>query len=166
MVYADTMGTPLGTMLASCDGEALTGLWFTGQKYFPVRTAEWVDAPDQPVLRALRVWLADYFAGKKPDITFRLAPRGTNFQTSVWKLLQTIPYGRLSTYGGIAARLAPRGAAALPARAVGTAVGHNPISLLIPCHRVIGADGSLTGYAGGIDKKKALLLLEGAVPRF
>jgi methylated-DNA-[protein]-cysteine S-methyltransferase len=146
-------------MLASSDGESLTGLWFVGQKHFPPQAAEWPAGPDLPVFTTLRTWLSGYFAGENPEIPLRLDPRGTEFQKTVWTLLQRIPYGSLSTYGAIAGQVDPHAASTL-ARAVGAAVGHNPISLLIPCHRVIGADGNLTGYAGGLDKKKALLRLE------
>ena len=161
MTCTTTIRTPLGPMLASSDGESLTGLWFVGQKHFPPQAAEWPAGPDLPVFTTLRAWLSGYFAGENPEIPLRLDPRGTEFQKTVWTLLQRIPYGSLSTYGAIAGQVDPCAASAL-ARAVGAAVGHNPISLLIPCHRVIGADGNLTGYAGGLDKKKALLRLEGA----
>jgi len=152
--------TPLGKIQAAADGGALTGLWFIGQKYFPTGIESNKNEPDHPVFVALKSWLDDYFAKKKPKIHFPLTPFGTDFQQAVWKLLLEIPYGETSTYGTIASRMAGSGRKA-SAQAVGGAVGHNPISLLIPCHRVIGSDGSLTGYAGGIDKKRALLELEG-----
>lgn len=155
-MYTDRITTPLGEMTAASEGEALTGLWFAGQKYFPAEAGEWTDKPDHPVFTVLRQWISDYFAGKKPAFTLSLNPPGTDFQKSVWKQLLTIPYGQVSTYGKVAKQITRQSA-----RAVGSAVGHNPISLLIPCHRVIGADGSLTGYAGGLDKKEALLRLEG-----
>jgi methylated-DNA-[protein]-cysteine S-methyltransferase len=157
--YTTKIATPLGAVTASSDGEALTGLWFTGPKYFPEKAGEWTDKPDHPVFRALSAWLSDYFGGKRPKNALRLDPQGTAFQRSVWKQLLTIPYGQVSSYGKIAEQMTGQGAAA-SARAVGGAIAHNPISLLIPCHRVIGADGSLSGYAGGIDKKQALLRLE------
>lgn len=160
MWYTSKINTPLGGMAASSDGMALTGLWFIGQRYFPEKAGEWTDKPDHPVFAALRLWLSEYFDGKKPEPTLDLNPQGTVFQKSVWKQLLTIPYGQVCTYGAIAERLT-RHRAGPSARAVGGAIGHNPISLLIPCHRVIGANGSLTGYAGGIDKKQALLTLEG-----
>ncbi|MDR2375172.1 MAG: methylated-DNA--[protein]-cysteine S-methyltransferase [Treponema sp.] len=163
MTYTATIRTPLGPVLASSNGESLTGLWFAGQKHFPPQAAEWPARPELPVFTTLRNWLSGYFAGEKPEITLRLEPQGTVFQKTVWTLLQDIPYGSLSTYGAIAGQINPHRAPTVQARAVGAAVGHNPISLLIPCHRVIGADGNLTGYAGGIDKKMALLRLEGAV---
>ena len=160
MIYAGTLKTPLGSMTAAGENDALTGLWFVNQKYYPGQRAEWLDKPDYPLFKALDAWLADYFAGKNPKADFKLDPRGTVFQKRVWDILLQIPYGKTSTYGAIANQLAAEKASS--PRAVGGAVGHNPISLLIPCHRVIGASGNITGYAGGIDKKRALLKLEGA----
>jgi methylated-DNA-[protein]-cysteine S-methyltransferase len=157
MIYTCTVETPLGTVRAAAVDGALCGLWFAGQKYFPKHSASWKEAPEEAVFTALRSWLAGYFAGKKPALTIPLAPRGTEFQQAVWKLLLKIPYGKTSTYGELAARLKRPKAS----QAVGSAVGHNPISLIIPCHRVLGADGGLTGYAGGLEKKQALLELEG-----
>jgi methylated-DNA-[protein]-cysteine S-methyltransferase len=151
--------TPLGKIQAAARGNALTGLWFIGQKYFPTGTEAWSSKPDYPVFVLLTNWLEDYFARKKPKVKIPLTPDGTDFQQAVWKLLLEIPYGETSTYGAIASRLIDTGKKA-SAQAVGGAVGHNPISLLIPCHRVLGSDGSLTGYAGGLEKKKALLELE------
>ena len=159
MVFTFITDTPLGRIQAAARNNALLGLWFTGQKYFPADTETWINKPDYPVFISLKTWLNDYFAGKRPKITFRLSPEGTEFQQAVWKLLLKIPSGRTSTYGAIAAKLILNGRKA-SAQAVGGAVGHNPISILIPCHRVLGSDGSLTGYAGGVDKKLALLKLE------
>ena len=160
------MDTPLGPICAAAVKDAgnysLRGLWFSGQKYFPRDTETWIEKPDCPVFLSLRIWLDDYFAGKKPRKQIPLLPGGTDFQKAVWKLLLEIPYGKTTTYGIISARLISDGVKA-SAQAVGGAVGHNPISLIIPCHRVLGADGSLTGYAGGIEKKRALLELEKAV---
>jgi methylated-DNA-[protein]-cysteine S-methyltransferase len=119
----------------------------------------WTEEPDYPVFDALRSWLKKYFARQNPDIKMPLAPRGGDFRQSVWKLLLEIPYGQTTTYGILAARL-PSGSR-MSSQAVGGAVGHNPISIIIPCHRVLGADGSLTGYAGGLERKQALLELEG-----
>jgi methylated-DNA-[protein]-cysteine S-methyltransferase len=144
-------------------------LWFTGQKYFPpVHTdiGTWRKKADHPVFEKLRPWLKGYFAGTvSPGSSqwsgavklFKLNPNGTGFQKLVWQALLDIPYGTLSSYGAIAKRLGSS------PRAVGGAVGHNPISILIPCHRVVGSGGKLTGYAGGLDRKTALLKLEGAV---
>jgi methylated-DNA-[protein]-cysteine S-methyltransferase len=160
------LDTPLGKAVAAADGGALTGFWFIGQKYYPKSTEKWTEKPEEPVFEALRNWIDGYFAGENPVPGFVCAPRGTEFQKAVWDILLKIPYGRLTTYGAIAKRMAERqGAASMSAQAVGGAVGHNPISLVIPCHRVVGANGSLTGYAGGVEKKEALLRLEGALLR-
>ena len=158
-IFTCIADTPLGKLQAAASENAIIGLWFIGQKYFPACIKTWIYKNDHPVFVSLNSWLKDYFAGKKPDITFSLSPKGTDFQQSVWKLLIKIPYGKTSTYGAIAVKLSAGGKRAA-AQAVGGAVGHNPISILIPCHRVLGADGSLTGYAGGLDRKKALLELE------
>ena len=158
-IFTSITDTPLGKIQAAARENAIVGLWFIGQKYFPSCTETWVPQNDYPVFVSLEAWLKSYFAGEKPDITFPLLPRGTDFQQSVWKLLLKIPYGKTSTYGAIAAKLSGKGKKAA-AQAVGGAVGHNPVSILIPCHRVLGVDGSLTGYAGGLDRKRALLELE------
>jgi methylated-DNA-[protein]-cysteine S-methyltransferase len=163
MVYASEVQTPLGPATAGIEDDALTGFWFIGQKYYPVKTESWIQMPDHPIVTRLETWLERYFSGcaRAPD--FILNPQGSIFQKKVWKLLLRIPFGKLTTYGEIAGQLAAQeGLAAMSARAVGGAVGHNPISLLIPCHRVVGANGSLTGYAGGLDRKAALLRLEGS----
>ena len=157
--YTFTIETPLGKIQAAASDNALQGLWFTGQKYFPFGVDAWQTEPDYPVFTALKTWLEDYFARKKPRIQIPLSPEGTVFQKAVWELLLAIPYGKTTTYGAIAGQLTAAGRKA-SAQAVGGAVGHNPISLLIPCHRVLGADGSLTGYAGGLERKQALLELE------
>jgi methylated-DNA-[protein]-cysteine S-methyltransferase len=158
-IYTFVTDTPLGKIQAAAVDGGLRGLWFAGQKYFPADTTGWIERPDHPVFASLRAWLKDYFAGKKPGPKIALSPAGTDFQRAVWERLLEIPYGKTTSYGAIAAGLASGGKKA-SARAVGGAVGHNPISLLIPCHRVLGADGSLTGYAGGLEKKRALLELE------
>lgn len=143
------------------DGTALTGLWIDGQKYDRATLAEAEEA-ELPVFRQTQEWLKIYFAGREPEFMPPLAPKGTAFRQEVWEILRKIPYGKTITYGEIAAQIAEKhGKASMSAQAVGGAVGHNPISILIPCHRVIGADGSLTGYAGGIDKKAKLLEIEG-----
>jgi methylated-DNA-[protein]-cysteine S-methyltransferase len=159
MIYTCIIDTPLGAMRTSAEHERLTGLWFTGQRYFP-DTQGWVDKPDYEIFTLLRIWLNDYFAGKNPGLVLALNPHGSAFQQSVWDILQTIPYGKTTSYSAIAKQIQSQRGSPSSARAVGLAVGHNPISLVIPCHRVIGSDGSLTGYAGGMDKKKALLALE------
>ena len=151
--------TPLGKIQAAASGCALQGLWFIGQKYFPSDTETWIYNPDYPVFISLKTWLKAYFARKKPKMENPLSPQGTEFQKAVWSQLLEIPYGKTCSYGAIASKLVSSGKKA-SAQAVGGAVGHNPISLLIPCHRVVGADGNLTGYAGGLDKKRALLELE------
>ena len=161
MTYLHHTGSPLGSITLAGDGEALTGLWFDGQKHFgaglPANCAENM----LPVFAETERWLQAYFAGENPDFTPPLAPQGTAFQKAVWDILLTIPYGETTSYGAIAARLAKtRGLPHFSAQAVGGAVGRNPISLLIPCHRVVAADGSLTGYAGGLEKKRFLLRLE------
>jgi len=162
--YISHVSTPLGTVLLSSDGEALTGLWFEGQKYFGLGLPENCAEKRVPVFEQTESWLAAYFGGKEPGFTPPLAPRGTPFRKAVWDILLTIPYGKTMTYGEIAKTLAARqGLAHLSAQAVGGAVGHNPISLIIPCHRVIGSDGSLTGYAGGLDMKAKLLAFEGGL---
>lgn len=160
--FTCTIDTPLGAAVAAAVGDALTGLWFVGQKYYPANTGSWLDAPDNPVFKTLRAWLADYFSGVDKPHHLRLEPRGTLFQWEVWNVLLEIPYGQVTTYGAIAGKIAAsRNLPSMSAQAVGGAVGHNPISILIPCHRVVGSSGSLTGYAGGLVKKEALLRLEG-----
>ena len=158
-IYTCKVDTPLGKIQATAEDNALCGLWFIGQKYFPPDAGDWINKPDYPVFISLGAWLDEYFSRKIPRVKVPLSPRGTDFQQAVWKILLAIPYGKTSTYGTLAAQLVSLGRKA-SAQAVGGAVGHNPISLLIPCHRVVGADGSLTGYAGGFEKKRALLELE------
>ncbi|QEM69778.1 methylated-DNA--[protein]-cysteine S-methyltransferase [Geobacter sp. FeAm09] len=155
--------TPLGEMVGLVEQEHLCGLWFVGQKYAPEFFSEWRQDPDHPVFAALRGQLEAYFAGRPTRFDLPLAPRGTEFQKAVWALLRTIPPGTVTTYGALARHLGEkREGSGTSARAVGSAVGHNPISIVIPCHRVVGADGSLTGYAGGLERKAALLDLENA----
>ena len=156
MQYRTVYPSPLGPLTLASDGVTLTGLWLPGQKYFGGGAALWEEKEDLPVFAAAFRWLDDYFAGGQPDPEeLPLAPAGTAFRQSVWQELLQIPYGETLTYGDIARRI---GCAS--ARAVGGAVGHNPISLIIPCHRVLGADGSLTGYAGGTEYKRWLLAHE------
>ena len=158
--YASIPST-LGKLTAAARNDALVGLWFDGQKYFPADTKNWQLAPNHPVLTQLRVWLEGYFRGEKKGFPGKLSPQGSEFRQAVWQILRRIPYGQTTTYGAIARQLAAaQGKPQMSAQAVGGAVGHNPVSLIIPCHRVLGANGALTGYAGGIDKKKALLALE------
>jgi methylated-DNA-[protein]-cysteine S-methyltransferase len=143
------------------DGECLTGLWFDGQKYFADTLPAQHEEKDLYVFRRTDSWLDMYFSGKKPDFTPPLRMRGTGFRQEVWQILLTIPFGKTITYGEIAKILADRrGNNSMSAQAVGGAVAHNPVSLIIPCHRVIGTNGALTGYAGGLDKKTWLLDME------
>ena len=160
MLYTSHYASPLGGMTLVSDGTALVGLYFDGQKY----AAEGLDATrtqkSLPVFEEARRWLDVYFSGRKPDFTPPTAPAGTAFQQSVWEILRTIPYGETTTYGAIARRIEQNTGCRMSAQAVGGAVGRNPISILIPCHRVVGTNGSLTGYAGGLDKKAYLLRIE------
>ena len=155
--------SPLGTIVIASDGEALTGLWFEGQKYFASTLDTDNTEGSLPVFTEADKWLDVYFSGSDPGFIPKISMRGTDFRKSVWEMLLKIPFGETLTYGQIAAKLAEaKGTRRMSARAVGNAVGHNPISLIVPCHRVVGSDGSLTGYAGGIDRKAALLKMESA----
>ena len=159
MMYTCTYKSPLGNILIAADDIGLTGLWFEEQKYF----AHGIDLSDSEekennILKETTKWLDLYFKGENPPFTPKLHPMGSEFRKQVWGILLTIPYGQTVTYGEIAAKLAASmGLSHMSAQAVGGAVGHNRISIIIPCHRVVGTNGSLTGYAGGIDKKIALL---------
>ncbi|UFS70637.1 methylated-DNA--[protein]-cysteine S-methyltransferase [Geomonas sp. RF6] len=161
MIYTCTIETPLGAMTAAVQDDALTGLWFMGQKYYPTCAEKWICQEKHPVFRAVQLYLSRYFSGEACAHNFPLAPQGSPFQKAVWEALTRIPYGETVTYGAIAKEIAGcMGCATMSAQAVGGAVGHNPISIVIPCHRVLGANGKLTGYAGGVEKKEALLRLE------
>ena len=163
MEYTQHYDSPLGGITFASDGESLTGLWFDGQKYFGDTLTERHKAKRLPVFDRAREWLDIYFGGKAPDFTPQLSMKGTAFRKTVWEILLTIPFGCTTTYGAIAEKMAKQmGLPRMSAQAVGGAVGHNPISIIIPCHRVVGAHGSLTGYGGGIDKKIRLLTLEQA----
>lgn len=156
--------SPLGDITMASDGTALIGLWFDGQKYFGSgilkETLEY-EEKELPVFKETVHWLDIYFEGKEPDFMPELSLKGTEFRREVWNILLEIPYGETITYGEIGSKIAKKkGLISMSAQAVGGAVGHNPISILVPCHRVVGADGKLTGYAGGVDKKLALLILE------
>lgn len=164
MEFFTQYNSPLGKLTITANSAGISGLWIAGQKYFmeslpaaPIRQDNF------PALQAAAAWLRRYFAGERPLIAeLPLAPQGSEFRQTVWQLLCEIPYGSTTTYGAIAKEIAVRrGLDSMSAQAVGGAVGHNPISIIIPCHRVVGTDGSLTGYAGGIEKKIALLRLEG-----
>ena len=153
--------SPFGDILLAADLVGLTGLWFDGEKYYANHLDPEHEEKNLPVFEETKRWLTIYFSGQEPDFTPPLHIIGSPFQLSVWKILQKIPYGKTMTYGEIAKVIAKqRGLSHMSAQAVGGAVGHNEISIIIPCHRVIGTDGSLTGYAGGLDKKEKLLQLE------
>ena len=156
-----TVPSPLGELTLASGGAALTGLWLPGQMYFAAGLSYGAEnKPDLPVFLAAKAWLAAYFANEPLPKMPLLKPEGTSFRKAVWQKLREIPAGEVVTYGTLAAQLRQDGIAASP-RAVGGAVGHNPISILIPCHRVIGSGGKLTGYAGGLQAKTYLLKLEG-----
>ena len=162
MQYITHYQSPLGGITISSDGTSLTGLWFDGQKYFASTLGADYKTKDLPVFTEAKRWLDIYFSGREPDFTPPLSLKGSAFRMAVWQILQSIPYGQTITYGDIARQLAAQtGKTKMSAQAVGGAVGHNHISIIVPCHRVVGAGGSLTGYAGGIDKKVQLLELEG-----
>ena len=147
---------PLGDMLVAAAGSALTGIWFADQKYVPSVPASWREDPVHPVLREALAQLAQYFAGARSAFDLPLAPEGTPFQQAVWRAIAAVPFGATSTYGELAAQAGQ----AQAARAAGAATGRNPLSIVIPCHRIVGRGGALTGYAGGLDRKRALLALE------
>lgn len=164
MIYTNHYDSPVGRILLAARDEALIGLWIDGQKdYLGSLHEEITENENDETFNRTKIWLDRYFRGEKPSVgDLYLAPVGSNFAKSVWKILCEIPYGETTTYGEIAARLAKeRGLQKMSAQAVGGAVGHNPISIIIPCHRVVGKGGNLTGYAGGIDKKIKLLSHEG-----
>ena len=161
MDYTHHYVSPLGGITLASDGEYLTGLWFDGQKYYADTLHAQHEEKDLDVFRRTDNWLDIYFSGKEPNFTPPLRMKGTEFRQEVWQILLTIPFGKTMTYGEIAKVLANRrGIKSMSAQAVGGAIGHNPISLIIPCHRVIGTNGALTGYAGGLEKKAWLLDME------
>ncbi len=161
MVYSFRFETPLGQMLAAAQEDQLVGVWFTNQKYFPEGHENWTEKEDYPIFKTLKEWMKSYFDGKAPTVKLPLNPQGTDFQKTVWQYLLEIPYGTTATYGEIAQKVAlEMNKPSMSAQAVGGAIGRNPISIIIPCHRVVGANHALTGYAGGLDKKEALLRLE------
>ncbi len=156
--------SPLGRMTMASDGEALVSLCFDGQRHSPASIPPGAVEGNLPVFNMTSRWLDIYFGGNEPDFMPPLKAQGTDFRQAVWKILLEIPYGKTMTYGEIAARLASeRGLKAMSAQAVGGAVGHNPISIIVPCHRVIGVAGKMVGYGGGLDRKIALLEMEGSV---
>lgn len=161
MEYIHHYNSPLGGITEASDGEHLIGLWFDGQKYFADALSAEYEENMLPIFEQTDKWLDIYFSGKEPDFTPSLYMKTSEFRRAVWEIMLTIPYGKTMTYGEIADKIAnERGIARMSAQAVGGAVGHNSISLIIPCHRVVGANGSLTGYAGGIERKVKLLELE------
>ncbi len=163
MMYTCIYSSPLGNILLAADEIGLTGLWFEGQKYFANTLSDERISQETPILKEAKHWLEIYFSGKEPEFTPPLHPEGSEFRQAVWQILLQIPYGQTITYGEIARRFEERqNTSHMSAQAVGSAVGHNEVSVIIPCHRVVGTNGSLTGYAGGIDKKISLLELEHA----
>lgn len=156
MIYTTYYHSPIGRLLLASKNNKLIGLWIEGQKYYLGNIKEEMQENDkETILLKAKKWLDRYFNGEKPEISeLDLAPIGSKFAKNVWKLLCEIPYGKITTYGEIAKKMNKN---KMSAQAVGGAVGHNPISIIIPCHRVVGANGSLTGYAGGIEKKIKLL---------
>lgn len=160
--YVTYYQSPIGEMMIASDGKYITGLWIQNQKYYASALEKEYCEEEVPVLKQAKEWLSSYFLGEEPVMDLPIAAKGSEFQQAVWNILCEIPYGQVMTYKEIAEKIAvQKGLHTMSAQAVGGAVGHNPISVLIPCHRVIGTDGSLTGYAGGIEKKRKLLELEG-----
>jgi len=164
MFYSTDYQSPFGSLTLAAHNDKLVGLWMQGQKYFTSTVTEALtEKANLSVFNTTKIWLDHYFAGKKPAITdLLLAPNGSEFRKIVWAVLCDIPYGELTTYGEIGKKVAQRmNKTSMAGQAIGGAVGHNPISIIIPCHRVIGTNGNLTGYAGGIEKKIKLLEFEG-----
>jgi methylated-DNA-[protein]-cysteine S-methyltransferase len=164
MYYKSTYPSPVGMITLACDENSLVGLWIEGQKYHGDTIFDMTENNDLPILDTTKRWMDRYFSGKKPEISeLQLSPVGSEFRQRVWDILCKIPYGEVITYGDIAKKMAAKmNKGSMSSQAVGGAVGHNPISIIIPCHRVVGSGGSLTGYAGGIHVKVKLLELEGA----
>jgi methylated-DNA-[protein]-cysteine S-methyltransferase len=160
MHYYDLYESPQGQMLLVADGEGLSGVYFAGQKYLPQVEPEWRRDARHAPLRQAKSELAEYFGGERVRFDTGLAPEGTPFQRSVWKAIPTVGFGKTITYSELARRAGHPGSA----RAAGAATGRNPISIIVPCHRIVGSNGSLTGYAGGLDRKRALLALESGIP--
>lgn len=158
--YVKYVHSPIGQLTLASDGVSLKGLWIENQKYYGNQWKSFVEK-DLPVFNKVERWLNDYFQGKNPQIDFQIEPLGTSFQQKVWKQLLMIPYGKVITYDALATIIADESGKKKCAQAIGQAIGHNPVSIIIPCHRVVGKNGSLTGYAGGIDKKVFLLKMEG-----
>ena len=161
MIRYARFDSPLGPVVATAGERGITHIDFVGAKYAPPIDAGWHEDPEAPDLRACRIQLAEYFAGERTAFDLPLAPEGTEFQQRVWREIARVPYGRTIGYGELARRAGAPG----HARAAGAATGRNPIGVVVPCHRIMGADGSLTGYAGGIERKRGLLELEGVLQR-
>ena len=160
-MFESRLHSPLGEVRLRSDGKSLTGLWFVGQVNDAKYNRDIEIKDDLPIFEQVETWLESYFSGKQTPITIPLQPKGTNFQERVWQMLQEISYGETMTYGEIAQRIAKeKGVVTYSAQSVGQAVGKNPISILIPCHRVLGKNGILTGYAGGVHRKEQLLKIE------
>ena len=160
-MFESRLHSPLGEVRLRSDGESLTGLWFVGQVNDAKEISDLEIKNDLPIFLQVESWLERYFSGKQTSITIPLQPKGTSFQQRVWQILQETPYGKTMAYGEIAQRIAQeKGVETFSAQAVGQAVGKNSISILIPCHRVLGKNGALTGYAGGVYRKEKLLQLE------
>ncbi len=155
MFYIEHYSSPLGRIILASDGDSLTGLWFEGQRHFPDLSK--CEERPLPVFDETKKWLNIYFSGKEPDFMPEIKLSGTQFQLKIWDMLKTIPYGETVTYGLLAQKTGNKN---MSAQAVGNAVARNPVSIIVPCHRVVGANNRLTGYAGGTDKKKYLLELE------
>lgn len=166
IIYITYYDSILGKLTIAGDGENIIGLWIEGQKYFAdtIKNENIIKKDDISIFIKTKEWLDRYFRGERPDIKeLKLSPKGSEFRQNVWKILCRIPYGQTITYGKIAKEIAKlMNKNSMSAQAIGNAVGHNPISIIIPCHRVVGTNGGLTGYAGGIDKKRGLLELENA----
>lgn len=161
MLYTSKYDSPLGSILLAADEQGLTGLWLENDRFFPNKLESQPGETED--IRDAKRWLDIYFSGREPDFTPRLHQKGSDFHRAVGEIMLKIPYGKTTTYGDIAKELAAqRGIAKMSAQAVGGAVGRNEISIIIPCHRVVGSNGSLTGYGGGLDNKIKLLELEGA----
>lgn len=160
MHYYDFCESPYGRMLLVAGDEGLAGVYFDGQKYFPQVASQWRRDAGHAMLRQAKRELDEYFGGERKRFEVALAPSGTRFQRSVWNAIASVGFGRTISYGELANRAGCPGSA----RAAGAATGRNPIGIIVPCHRIVGADGSLTGYAGGLERKRALLALESGIP--
>ncbi len=164
MQYIDFYSSPVGELMLACDEMGLLGVWFKGKQHYAsvLKKDEPTEQKRVPLLEETRKWLDVYFQGKNPNFMPKISLRGSEFQLAVWSILEKIPYGGVVTYGDLAKEIAKeRGIRRMSAQAVGGAVGRNPVSILVPCHRVVGANGNLVGYGGGIEKKIELLKLEG-----